>query len=210
MIKMVETKILKPSPENIETTGKIIRNGGLVAFPTETVYGIGADGLNETACRKIFEVKERPPEKALSLHVASFEMIEKVAEIDSAAKKLFKAFCPGPLTVILPKKNIVPDFVTGGLKTVGIRFPDNRTALELIKNAGCPVAASSANISGKNPPKNAAEVFENLGGKIPVILDGGDCKFGKSSTVVDISSGKPKFLRIGSVAENEILKILNG
>ncbi len=207
-MKLIETKILKPSPENIGLAGKIIREGGLVAFPTETVYGLGADGLDEIACRKIFEVKERPAEKALSLHVADFETIEKIAEVDRRAEKLFKKFFPGALTVILPKKNIVPDFVTGGLKSVGIRFPDNETALAVIKSAGKPVAASSANISGKMPPKNAEEVFRNIGGKIPIIIDGGECKFGESSTVVDMSGGEIKILRRGTITEEEIFSAL--
>ena len=205
---MMQTKIFSPAAENLARAGELIRSGELVAFPTETVYGLGADGLNENACKKIFSAKIRSNTKALSLHVANLETVAMVAEISPTAEKLFKKFCPGPLTIILPKKNIVPDFVTGGLQTVGIRFPDNKISLELIKSAGCPIAASSANISGSPPPKTAQEVLENLSGKVEMIIDGGECKFGVSSTVIDISSGELKILRLGSISFEEIKKVL--
>ena len=204
----MQTKIFEPTAKNLQNAGKIIRDGGLVAFPTETVYGIGTNGLNEDACRKIFSAKVRPNEKALSLHVADLETVERVAEISPLAEKLFKNFCPGPLTIILPKKNIVPDFVTGGFHTVGIRFPDNKIALDLIKNSGCPVAASSANISGSPPPKTAEEVYKNLTGKVEMIIDGGECKIGVSSTVIDVSTGELKILRLGSISLEEIKRRL--
>ena len=205
----METKILKPTKENLQRAGEMIRAGEPVAFPTETVYGLGADGLNVAACKKIFVVKGRPADKPLSLHVANLETVEKlVKKISPAAEKLFKKFCPGPLTIILEKSEIVPDFVTGGKKNVGIRFPDNEIALALIKISGCPVAAPSANISGMSPPKNAEEVLKNFSGKIPVILDGGECKFGISSTVVDLSGDVPKILRAGAITEDEIKNCL--
>ena len=176
----MQTEILQPTEENLLLAANLIKRGELVSFPTETVYGLGADGLNVEACRKIFIAKGRPSDKPLSLHVASLEMAEKIAKITSRAEKLFAAFCPGALTIILPKNKIVPDFVTCGRASVGIRFPANDVALSLIRFAGVPIAAPSANLSGKTPPTTAQEVFDNLSGKIPLILDGWQCTFGIS------------------------------
>ncbi len=203
------TEILKPTAENIFRAGQMIKRGEIVAFPTETVYGLGANAFNVNACKKIYLAKERPADKPLTLHVANFEMIEQIAEISTAAEKLIEKFLPGPLTVILPKKNIVPDFVTCNSKSVGVRFPNNAVAQELIKIAGVPIAAPSANISGKNPPTTAEEVFENLSGRIEIILDGGRCDVGISSTIVDISTGELKILRQGSISDESIAEFLN-
>ncbi len=197
------TEILAPTAENLIRAGKMIRAGELVAFPTETVYGLGADGLNEEACRKIYAVKERPADKPLTLHVASFAQIEELAEISVAAEKLIAAFLPGPLTVILPKKSIVPS----SFASVGIRFPANKIAQEFIKAAGVPIAASSANLSGKPAPATAREVFENLSGRVGIILDGGACEVGVSSTVIDLTAA-PKILRQGTILVAAIEKIL--
>ena len=186
----------------------MIKKGELIAFPTETVYGLGADGLNVEACRKIFAAKGRPSDKPLSLHVSSLEMVERVAKISSAAEKLFAAFCPGALTIILPKNKIVPDFVTCGKSSVGIRFPANNVALSLIRLANCPIAAPSANLSGKIPPKTAQEVFENLSGRVEIILDGGACEFGISSTIIDLTTSEPKILRHGAIPAEKILEVL--
>ena len=204
----MKTEILQPTEENLKIAGELIRSGELVAFPTETVYGLGADGLNFSARQKIYKAKGRPSDKPLTLHVANLNQVEQVAKISSLAEKLFKKFCPGPLTVILPKQKNLPDFATGGLDSVGIRFPDNQIALNFIKISDRLIAAPSANISGKNPPKSAEEVFENLQGKVKIILDGGACKFGKSSTIIDISQDCPKILRQGSISEKEILEVL--
>ena len=206
----MQTKILQPTQENLKIAGELIRAGELVAFPTETVYGLGADGLNLSARKKIYLAKGRPSDKALTLHVANLNQVEQVAKISAAAEKLFKKFCPGPLTIILQKQKNLPDFVTGGLDSVGIRFPNNQVALDFIKISDRIIAAPSANLSGKNPPKNAQEVFENLQGKIKIILDGGDCEFGISSTIIDISKDFPKILREGSISEKDILDALNG
>lgn len=197
---MCETEILKPTEENILRAAELIKSGELVAFPTETVYGLGADGLNKTAQEKIYIAKGRPSDKPLTLHVASLSQVERVAEISALAEKLFKKFCPGPLTIILPKKN------SSG--SVGIRFPDNKIALELIKVSDCLIAAPSANISGQTPPKTAQEVFDNLHGKVKIILDGGECKFGVSSTIIDISKDTPKILRVGAIPEDVIKNFL--
>ena len=202
------TEILKPTAENLLRAGKLIQAGEIVAFPTETVYGLGANAFNVEACKKIYLAKERPADKPLTLHVANFEMIEQIAEISTATEKLIENFLPGPLTIILPKKNIVPDFVTCNSKSVGIRFPKNEVAQELIKIAGVPIAAPSANISGKNPPVTAQEVFENLNGRIEIILEGGKCAVGISSTIIDISTGELKILRRGIISAEQILETL--
>lgn len=203
----METKILPATTENIILAAEMIKSGELVAFPTETVYGLGANGLNITACEKIFVAKGRPQDKPLSLHVSSLEMAATIAKIDSRAEELFKKFLPGALTIILPKNKIVPDFVTGRA-TVGLRFPANEVALELIRRSGMPIAAPSANLSGKNPPKTAQEVLENLSGRIPIILDGGECKFGISSTIIDLTGSEPKILRHGAISAEKILEVL--
>ena len=205
----MQTKILLPTHENLRQAAEFIKRGEIVAFPTETVYGLGADGLNVAACQKIFAAKGRPSDKPLSLHVASLEMVERVAKISARAEKLFKAFCPGALTIILPKTKIVPDFVTGGRQSVGIRFPANDTALALIKLSGCPIAAPSANISGSPPPKTAQEVFDNLRGRVEVILDGGQCQFGVSSTIIDLTTAEPKILRNGAIPAENLLEVIS-
>ena len=204
----MQTKILQPTEENLLLAAEMIKKGELIAFPTETVYGLGADGLNVEACRKIFAAKGRPTDKPLSLHVSSIEMVERVAKISSTAEKLFKKFCPGALTIILQKNKIVPDFVTCGKSSVGIRFPENDVALRLITLSGTPIAAPSANLSGKTPPKTAQEVFSNLSGKIPLILDGGQCEFGISSTIIDLTGSEPKILRHGAISAEKIWEVL--
>ena len=205
----MNTEILKPTAENLLRAANLIHAGEIVAFPTETVYGLGADAFNVDACKKIYAAKLRPADKPLTLHVATFEMIVQIAEISTAAEKLIEKFLPGPLTLILPKKNIVPDFVTCNSKSVGVRFPNNTVAQDFIKLAGVPIAAPSANISGKNPPVTAQEVLENLGGKLEIILDGGKCDVGISSTIVDISAGELKILRQGKIPLAKILQTLN-
>lgn len=205
----MQTRILLPTHENLRQAAELIKRGEIVAFPTETVYGLGADGLNVAACQKIFAAKGRPSDKPLSLHVASLEMIERVAKISARAEKLLAAFCPGALTIILPKTKIVPDFVTGGRQSVGIRFPANDTALALIRLANCPIAAPSANISGSPPPKTAQEVFDNLRGRVEVILDGGQCQFGVSSTIIDLTTAEPKILRNGAIPVEKIMEVIS-
>lgn len=204
----MQTEILQPTSENLIRAAEFIKRGELVAFPTETVYGLGADGLNVEACRKIFIAKGRPSDKPLSLHVASLEMVERVSQVSAQAEKLFKAFCPGALTIILPKNKIVPDFVTCGRSSVGIRFPANDVALSLIRLSGTPIAAPSANLSNLPPPKTAQEVFDNLSGRVEIILDGGQCEFGISSTIIDLTTSEPQILRHGAIAAEKILEVL--
>ena len=205
----MQTEILQPTEENLLLAAEKIKCGEIIAFPTETVYGLGADGLNVAACRKIFTAKGRPSDKPLSLHVSNLEMVERVAKISVMAEKLFKTFCPGALTIILPKNKIIPDLVTGGRQSVGIRFPANDVALKFIKLSGCPIAAPSANLSGKNPPKTAQEVLENLSGRVEIILDGGACQFGISSTIIDLTAPEPKILRHGAIPAEKIFAVMN-
>ena len=204
----MKTEILLPIRENIKRAGKLIRAGELVAFPTETVYGLGADGLNSAACKKIYAAKGRPSDNPLILHFANLSQVECAAKILPAAEKLFAAFCPGPLTIILPKSKFVPDDVTGGLSTVGVRFPDNDVARALIKAADCPIAAPSANLSGRPSPTNPQAVYEDMRGKIEIILDGGACKFGVESTIIDVTVDEPEILRPGAITKEMLEEIL--
>lgn len=204
----MQTEILLPTRENIKRAGKLIRAGELVAFPTETVYGLGANGLNSAACKKIYAAKGRPSDNPLILHFANLSQVERAAKILPAAEKLFAAFCPGPLTIILPKSKFVPDDVTGGLSTVGIRFPDNDVARTFIKAADCPIAAPSANLSGRPSPTTAQAVYEDLRGKIEIILDGGACQFGVESTIIDVTCEVPEILRPGAITKEMLEEIL--
>ena len=199
----MKTKLIRVAAGDvsaIEEAAEIIKSGGLIAFPTETVYGLGADGFNEEACRKIYEIKGRPHYKPLSLMVANREMIDDIAEVPSIAQRLIEEFLPGALTLILPKKAAVPDFVTAGSQTVGIRMPDNDVALALIRATQCPIAAPSANLSNKPSPTTAQEVLESFDGQIPLILDGGICQFGVSSSIIDLTEDEPRILREGAIS----------
>ena len=188
--------------------GEIIRGGGLVAFPTETVYGLGANGLDADACAKIYEAKGRPSDNPLILHVADRSMIDRAAQVTEMAERVLAAFAPGPVTVILPKRNEVPTRVTGGLSTVGIRMPDNDIARALIRAAGVPIAAPSANRSGRPSPTTAAAAFADMDGKIPLILDGGPCKFGVESTIVDCTGERAAILRPGAITREMLAEVL--
>ncbi len=193
------TKVIKPSADEIKKAGVVIYGGGLVVFPTETVYGLGADGLNPKAVSAIFKAKGRPSDNPLILHVADMDMAEKIGEINPAARKIMENFWPGPITVIVEKKDIVPKEVTAGLDTVAIRMPSNLVAKELIKAAGVPVAAPSANLSGKPSPTTFRHAFDDMDGRVDIIIDGGDCDIGIESTVVDTTSNPPTILRPGGV-----------
>lgn len=193
----------------IEEAAEIIKSGGLVAFPTETVYGLGADGFNEEACRRIYEVKGRPPHKPLSLMVADRKMIDGIAEVTPLAQRLIEEYLPGALTLILPKRAAVPDFVTAGSQTVGIRMPDNEVALALIRAAQCPIAAPSANFSNEPPPTTAQDVLKSFEGRIPLILDGGACQIGVSSTILDLTSEEPRILRDGAISVESLNRIVS-
>lgn len=198
---------LNPEEEVIKKAAEIIKTGGLVAFPTETVYGLGADGLNSQAAKKIYEAKGRPSDNPLILHISSInQLMLLVREIPEMSYTLMEKFWPGPLTMVFKKSAIIPDCITGGLDTVAIRFPVNKVAQRLISEAGTPIAAPSANSSGKPSPTRASHVQFDLDGKIDMIIDGGACEFGLESTVVDVTGDVPIILRPGEVTEEMILK----
>jgi L-threonylcarbamoyladenylate synthase len=208
-----ETRIFRVSEENFDTildeAAEIIRKGGTVAFPTETVYGLGADGLNPDAVLKIFEAKERPPGNPLSLLVYSREDIGKVAKnIPEKAIRLMDAFWPGPLTIVLEKNDIVPEITSGNLPSIGLRMPDHRIPLELVKRAGTPLAAPSANLSGKPSPSLAIHVLADLAGRIDAVIDGGGTAIGLESTVIDMTVEPPVVLRLGAVGIDDLEKVI--
>ncbi len=204
MIKKVSRLATTEELAAIELAGQYIREGQLVAFPTETVYGLGADALNEAAVAAIFAAKGRPADNPLIVHISDLEMLSPLAEINDLVYKLADAFWPGPLTLVLPKKNIVPDIVTAGLDSVAVRMPDNKVALSLIRAAGRPIAAPSANLSGRPSPTEAAHVAHDLTGRIPLILDGGATDIGLESTVIDICGNMPTLLRPGKVTAADL------
>ena len=202
------TKIINPAPDLIAAAGEMIKTGGLVVFPTETVYGLGADGLSADAVKKIFKAKGRPSDNPLILHVADFELAEKIGEINPSARLIMEKFWPGPVTVIVKKKDIVPAEVTAGLDTVAIRMPENEIARALIAAAGVPVAAPSANLSGKPSPTAFRHAFDDMNGRVDMIIDGGDCDIGIESTVVDTTSDTPTVLRPGGITAEMLREIL--
>ncbi|MFA9377050.1 MAG: L-threonylcarbamoyladenylate synthase [Lachnotalea sp.] len=189
--------------------GEIMKNGGLVAFPTETVYGLGANALDERASAKIYEAKGRPSDNPLIVHIAEMEALDNlVLEIPVKAKKLADKFWPGPLTMIFNKCDMVPLGTTGGLNTVAVRMPNHRLALELIKASGGYVAAPSANTSGRPSPTKASHVWEDLNGKIDMILDGGMVGIGIESTIVDLSTDTPMILRPGYINKEMLEEVI--
>jgi L-threonylcarbamoyladenylate synthase len=210
----MKTKILKINPnkidkEKIKEVSKVLRRGGLVAFPTETVYGLGADALNEKAVKKIFSAKGRPQDNPLIVHVSDMEEVKSlVKEIPKNAELLMDIFWPGPLTIILKKSRKVPDCVSAGLDSVAIRMPSNKIALELIKQARTPIAAPSANSSGKPSPTLAEHVIKDLNGKIDAIIDGGEVEVGLESSVIDLTANPPRLLRPGKISLEELKKVL--
>ena len=200
IFKVTENSILE-----LNKASKLLLNGELVAIPTETVYGLGANALNKDACLNIFKAKGRPSDNPLIVHIAEPRDAEKIAYTNDLYYKLANRFMPGPLTVIMPKRDIIPYEVTAGLETVAIRCPEHKVANKLIEIAKIPIAAPSANTSGKPSPTTAQHVYDDMNGKIPMILDGGECKFGVESTVISITSDSIMLLRPGSVTV-EMLK----
>lgn len=206
-----KTLILKIDGNNFADTiskaARILKQGGTVAFPTETVYGLGADALNPAAVRKIFKAKGRPADNPLIVHIAQMDSLKDIAtDIPPIAFELMDAFWPGPLTLVLRRKDAVPEITTGGLDTVAVRMPDNPVALALINEAGTPLAAPSANISGKPSPTTAGHVISDLSGRIDAVIDGGTVKVGVESTVLDVTSDIPVILRPGGVSLEDISK----
>lgn len=209
----MNTILEKASKEAYKKAGEILRNGELVAFPTETVYGLGGNALCEDASKKIYAAKGRPSDNPLIVHIADKDMVYELAtDISESAKKLMEKFWPGPLTLVFKKTDIVPLGTTGGLDTVAIRMPDSKEALELIKEANVPIAAPSANTSGRPSPTEASHVVEDLNGKIAMIIDGGSVGIGIESTIVDVSGDLPMILRPGYITkemiESQIGKVL--
>lgn len=204
----MNTLILKENSDLI-IAGEILKNGGLVAIPTETVYGLAANALNPVAVKNIYKAKGRPSDNPLIVHVNSVKMVEELAtDIPNEFYKLTKAFWPGPLTIILNKNNIIPKETSGGLDTVAFRMPESTTALEIIENANCPIAAPSANISGSPSPTTFKHVYNDMFGRIDAIVKGDDCEFGLESTVLTLCTNPPKILRPGCVSLEEIKEIL--
>lgn len=195
--------------KDMEKAGEVLKNGGLVAFPTETVYGLGANALDEEAARKIYAAKGRPSDNPLIVHIAQMEDLYKIAEkVPEEAEKLAKAFWPGPLTMIFRKKDIVPYGTTGGLDTVAVRMPNHEIALELIRAGGGYIAAPSANASGRPSPTTAEHVREDMDGRIDVIVDGGAVGIGVESTIVDLSEDTPMILRPGFINQEMLEKVI--
>ena len=189
--------------EYIQEAGNIIRKGGLVAFPTETVYGLGGNALDKDAAAKIYAAKGRPSDNPLIAHISDVSQLDElVSYVPESAKKLMEAYWPGPLTMVFNKSDKVPYGTTGGLDTVAVRMPNHKVALELISAAGVPIAAPSANTSGRPSPTNAAHVVEDLDGKVDMIVDGGKVGIGIESTIVDVTSEVPMILRPGYIYNN--------
>jgi len=188
--------------EIIKKAAGILQGGGLVAFPTETVYGLGANGLNADACRKIYEAKGRPSDNPLILHIGDISQLDMIVkEIPKKAEAIINKYWPGPITIIFRKNDIVPDSVSGNMGTVAVRFPSNPVAKMLIKEAGIPVAAPSANTSGKPSPTKAQHVYDDMNGKIEMIIDGGMCDVGLESTIVDATGENIVILRPGAITK---------
>lgn len=202
------TNVLK-GINGIVEGAKIIKNGGLVVFPTETVYGLGADAMNENAVSDIFRVKGRPQDNPLIVHISDIDQINSIAtDINEQALKIIQTYMPGPITVILKKADSVPNVVTAGGKTVGVRLPKNELAREFIRACGTPIAAPSANTSTKISPTKAEHAYEDLKGKIPLIIDGGECEVGIESTIIDLSVEIPTILRPGAITAQMLASTL--
>ena len=207
----MNTKLLHPEQDAtaIQTAAELLRQGEVVGIPTETVYGLAANAYNPDAVRRIFAAKGRPQDNPLIVHIATFEQIYDIAaDVPEQAKALAEAFWPGPLTIILPKQNRIPLVTSGGLNTVGIRFPSHPLAQRIICAAGVPLAAPSANRSGRPSTTTAQHVMEDLDGKIAAVVDGGPCSVGVESTVLSLSGDKPRLLRPGGISLEQLESVL--
>lgn len=204
----MQTQLLPVTDAALEKAAEILREGGLVAFPTETVYGLGANALNPEAVAAIFAAKGRPADNPLIAHICDTAQLDGLVRIPDAAPALMEAFWPGPLTILMPRTSAVPDVVTAGLDTVAIRMPSHPVAQAMLRACGLPVAAPSANRSGKPSPTTAAHVLADMDGRIPLILDGGPCDVGLESTVIDVTHGAPTILRPGGVTKAMLEKVL--
>ncbi|ACB08437.1 L-threonylcarbamoyladenylate synthase [Thermotoga sp. RQ2] len=211
MTRVLKVDPLFPDEKVLKEAVELLQNGEVIIFPTETVYGIGADAYNEEACKKIFELKGRPADNPLIVHIHSFEQLEEIAEGYEPHLDFLKKFWPGPLTVILRKKSEkIPPVVTAGLPTVAMRMPAHPVALKLIELFGHPIAAPSANISGRPSATNVKHVVEDFMGKVKLIIDAGDTPFGLESTIVDLTKEKPVLLRPGPVEVERLKELFPG
>lgn len=207
--QILQVDAAEPAPEAIERAAELIRRGRLVAFPTETVYGLGADALNPQAVARIFAAKERPPQDPIIVHVSEAAELERVArQVPPMAWSLVERFWPGPLTLVLPRAQAVPDVVTAGGDTVGVRCPRHAVALALIRAARTPIAAPSANRFGRTSPTSAEHVLQDLGGRFDLLLDSGPTPVGVESTVLDLTRPQPAILRPGGVPREALEEIL--
>ena len=215
----MKTTILKDTIEDIKRAGEIIAGGGIVAFPTETVYGLGANALDEEAVKKIYKAKGRPSDNPMIVHISQVSDVYDIADVSESTlsekalenlRRCADAFWPGPLTMVLPKKKIVPLTTTGGLDTVAIRMPSHKTARMLIEYSGCPIAAPSANLSGKPSPTTAEHTLDDMDGRIDAIIFGSDCQVGIESTVVDMRKDEPVILRPGRITAEDLSNAIDG
>ncbi|HVZ66243.1 MAG TPA: L-threonylcarbamoyladenylate synthase [Lacunisphaera sp.] len=205
----MQTRILQPTQRNLCRLGRVLREGGLVAIPTETVYGLAAHALDPQACEAIFRAKERPAHDPLIVHVTGLAQAEQLADFNAEARRLARRFWPGALTLVLPKNPCVPDVVTAGGNTVALRSPAHTLARRLLRVAGVPLAAPSANRFGYISPTSAQHVIDGLAGRIGYVLDGGDCPIGVESTVLDLTRpAKPRILRPGAVTARALARFL--
>lgn len=200
----MKTRLLKDTDEDIRIAAKIIEQGGLVAFPTETVYGLGANAMDADAVRKIYEAKGRPADNPTIVHIAEREELGQVTFlVTEDMKTLMDRFWPGPMTMIVPRGEYIPYVTTGNLETVGVRMPENEVARELIRRSGCPIAAPSANLSGKPSPTTAQHVIDDLDGRIDAVIQSGPCRIGIESTVIDMTGKIPMILRPGYITKKD-------
>lgn len=205
----METKLLKPNKESIELACKLLQDGEVVGVPTETVYGLAGDSRNGEAIKKIFKAKGRPADNPLIVHISNLDMLKGVVRyVSDDAKELMDAFWPGPLTIIMPKGNEICNETCAGLDSVGVRMPSNPIAHEIIEKSKVPFSAPSANISGKPSPTNATDVFVDMNGRIPLIIDGGECDAGVESTVISTLTDTPIILRPGVITKEMIENVL--
>ena len=210
----METLILKVDKSSegykkLDIAARIIKEGGLVAFPTETVYGLGGDAKNPKSCKKIYKAKGRPSDNPLIVHIAEFRQLEDIVEeVPDTARELADAFWPGPLTMILKKNKVIPKQTTGGLDTVAIRMPNDDIARELILRSECLIAAPSANVSGKPSPTIADHVYNDLSGRIDAVIDGGHAVIGLESTIIDLTSDVPTILRPGAITKEMLERVI--
>ncbi len=208
MSRIIEVDPENPDVEKLKEAAEVIRNGGLVVFPTETVYGLGANAFDEKACKKIFIAKGRPQDNPLIVHISSMDMLKDVAsEVPKNALKFIERLWPGPLTVILRKKKGVPDVVTANLETVAVRMPSHPVARKLIELSQVPIAAPSANLSGKPSPTRFEHVLEDMNGRADVLINGGETPFGIESTIIDFTKDPPVLLRPGPLTPEQLSEI---